>query len=142
MHFLTSPVVIGTLPSGKSVVVTYTVMINAGTTAPTISNQGTVSGSNFATVNGVSIASPNTDDPTVGGAADPTVTQVEQPPVVVPISPGPVLEDIQFNFTAAMFDAGFSDPNPDNPADTLQSVKITSLPTNGTLESGGYRRRE
>ena len=72
----------------------------------------------------------------MGGAADPTVTQVEQPPVVVPISPGPVLEDTQFNFTAAMFDAGFSDPNqaPNLANDILQSVKITSLPTNGTLK--------
>ncbi len=117
MHFLTSTVNIGTLPAGKSVVATYTVTITVGMTAPTISNQGTVSGSNFSNV--------LTDDATVGGATDPTVTQVEQPPAVMPISPGPVLEDTQFNFTAAMFDLGFSDPNasPNLANDTLQSVR-------------------
>ena len=102
MHFLTSPVVIGTLPAGKSVVVTYTVMVNVGTTAPTISNQGTVSGSNFANV--------LTDDPTVAGTANPTVTQVQQPPTVANIAPS-VNEDAVLTFSAAMFDAGFSDPN-------------------------------
>src|SRR5204863_9328731 len=64
-HFLGSALNIGTLPKGKSVVVTFTVQISA-TTASSISNQGTVSGSNFSNV--------LTDDPTVGGAADPTVT--------------------------------------------------------------------
>ena len=125
MHFLTSPVVIGTLPSLKSVVVTYTVMINIGTTAPSISNQGTVSGSNFANV--------LTDDPTVGGGADPTVTRVEQPPVVANIAPS-VNEDAILTFAAANFDAGFSDPNS---ADTLQILRITSLPTNGLLKISG-----
>ena len=128
MHFLTSPVVIGTLPSLKSVVVTYTVMINIGTTAPTISNQGTVSGSNFSNV--------LTDDPTVGGAADPTVTRVEQPPVVANIAPS-VNEDAILTFAAANFDAGFSDPNSDAPADILQILRITSLPANGLLKISG-----
>ena len=126
MHFLTSPVVIGTLPAGKSVVVTYTVTINVGTTAPTISNQGTVSGSNFSNV--------LTDDPTVAGGANPTVTQVQQPPVVANIAQS-VNEDAVLTFSAAMFDAGFSDPNqaPNAAMDILQSVQITSLPTNGSL---------
>ena len=92
MHFLTSPVVIGTLPAGKSVVVTYTVTINIGMTAPTISNQGTVSGSNFANV--------LTDDPTWPGTANPTVTQVQQPPTVANIAPS-VNEDAILTFAAA-----------------------------------------
>ena len=127
MHFLTSPVVIGTLPAGKSVVVTYTVMVNVGTTAPTISNQGTVSGSNFANV--------LTDDPNAAGSANPTVTRVQQPPTVANIAPS-VNEDAILTFAAANFDAGFSDPNSDAPADILQILRITSLPANGDLKLG------
>ena len=125
MHFLTSPVVIGTLPAGKSVVVTYTVMVNVGTTAPTISNQGTVSGSNFSNV---------LTDRSQRGRHDPTVTQVQQPPTVVNIAQS-VNEDAVLTFSAAIFDAGFVDPNeaPNAAMDILQSVQITSLPTNGTL---------
>ncbi|MFN2622993.1 MAG: beta strand repeat-containing protein, partial [Chthoniobacterales bacterium] len=125
VEHLASPVTIGTLPPGKSVFVKFAVTINA-TTAPSVSNQGTVSGSNFSNL--------LTDDPNVGGAADPTVTLVEQPPVVSNISPS-TNEDVTLNFTAAMFDAGFADPNA---GDTLQSVKITSLPSAsaGVLKNG------
>ncbi len=62
---------IGTLPAGKSVVITFNVAINnsvpPGTTQ--VSNQGLVTGDNFADV--------LTDDPDVGGAADPTVTPIQ-----------------------------------------------------------------
>ncbi|HEX8160827.1 MAG TPA: Ig-like domain-containing protein [Pyrinomonadaceae bacterium] len=65
---------IGTLKPGDSVVITFQVQINNplpnGTTQ--VSNQGTVSGSNFANV--------PTDDPTPGGTADPTVTLIATPP--------------------------------------------------------------
>lgn len=61
------------------------------------------------------------------------MTQVEQPPVVANIAPS-VNEDLTLTFTAAMFTAGFSDPNA---ADTLQTVKITSLPANGVLKISG-----
>jgi VCBS repeat-containing protein len=75
-HYLSAPVNIGTLPPGKSVIVSYRVTINnpvsVGTTQ--ISSQGTVSGSNFASV--------LTDDPNVVGASDPTVTQLSIPPVI------------------------------------------------------------
>jgi hypothetical protein len=120
-EFLASPVSIGTLPPGKSVFVKFSVTINAGTTAPSVSNQGTVSGGNFANV--------LTADPNGGG---PTVTLVEQPPVVSNLSPS-VNEDAVLTFSAATFDAGFADPNA---GDTLQTVRITSLPTNGTLRLG------
>ena len=52
---------------------------------PQVSNQGTVSGSNFADV--------LTDDPSVGGTADPTVTPIDLPSVTVAVSPTSVLED-------------------------------------------------
>jgi len=68
----------------------------------------------------------------VGGAADPTVTQVEQPPVVSNIAPN-TNEDTTLNFAAATFDAGFADPNA---GDTLQTLRIVSLPTNGILKLG------
>ena len=50
------------------------------------------------------------------------------------------LEDTAYTFTAADF--GFSDPN-DSPANTLLAVKITTLPTAGTLDRqwrGRHRR--
>jgi large repetitive protein len=71
---------IGTLPAGQSITITFNVTINDPFLGGTqVSNQGTVSGSNFSDV--------LTDDPDFPGAADPTVT-----PVVVPNS-APVLLD-------------------------------------------------
>lgn len=65
-----------TLPGSKNIRVEYRVTINpdipAGVCA--ISNQGTVTGSNFASV--------LTDDPDIAGAANPTVTQLESPPSI------------------------------------------------------------
>lgn len=61
---------IGTLPAGKSVTIVYDVTVNdplpPGTTS--VSQQGTVSGSNFSSV--------LTDDPKTGDPLDPTVTQI------------------------------------------------------------------
>ncbi|HEX7175544.1 MAG TPA: Calx-beta domain-containing protein [Pyrinomonadaceae bacterium] len=67
---------IGTLAPGDSVTITFQVVIdNPFTGNPAqVSNQGTVSGSNFANV--------LTDDPSVGGSADPTVTLIAVPPDV------------------------------------------------------------
>ncbi|HKO96858.1 MAG TPA: Ig-like domain-containing protein [Pyrinomonadaceae bacterium] len=65
---------IGTLPAGESMTITFQVTINSPLVPPTttqVSNQGTVSGTNFSPV--------LTDDPTVGGTADPTVTPVVNP---------------------------------------------------------------
>lgn len=78
---------IGTLPAGESVTITFNATVNNPFTgaSPQVSNQGTVSGSNFGSV--------LTDDPTVGGAADPTVTPIDLPAVSVAVSPGAVLED-------------------------------------------------
>ncbi len=66
-----------TLPVGKTVTVTFSVTVNTGGGFSSVSNQGTVSGSNFSQV--------LTDDPdNPGGAGSPsqTVTQVAQPPVI------------------------------------------------------------
>ncbi|MEK6281967.1 MAG: Calx-beta domain-containing protein [Acidobacteriota bacterium] len=78
---------IGTLPAGESVTITFNVTVDDPFTGAMaqVSNQGTVSGSNFADV--------LTDDPTVGGTADPTVTPIDLPDVSVAVSPTSVLED-------------------------------------------------
>lgn len=78
---------IGTLPAGETVTITFNVTVNDPFTGAMaqVSNQGTVSGSNFADV--------LTDDPTVGGAADPTVTPIDLPQVSVAVAPSSVLED-------------------------------------------------
>jgi hypothetical protein len=78
---------IGTLPAGESVTITFNVTVDDpfGGALPQVSNQGTVSGSNFADV--------LTDDPTVGGTADPTVTPIDLPQVTLAVSPASVLED-------------------------------------------------
>lgn len=78
---------IGTLPAGESVTITFNVTVDDPFTGaiPQVSNQGTVSGSNFADV--------LTDDPSVGGTADPTVTPIDLPQVTLAVSPASVLED-------------------------------------------------
>jgi hypothetical protein len=88
---------IGTLPAGESVTITFNVTVNDPFTGalPQVSNQGTVSGSNFADV--------LTDDPSVGGTADPTVTPIDLPQVTLAVSPASVLEDgatnLSYTFT-------------------------------------------
>ncbi|BCU78627.1 hypothetical protein llg_33420 [Luteolibacter sp. LG18] len=74
-HFLTAPITIGTLPPGKSVVITATVTISNSINVGQISSQGTVAGTMTATPFSVL-----TDDPNVGGTADPTVTLIGIPP--------------------------------------------------------------
>jgi hypothetical protein len=78
---------IGTLPAGESVTITFNVTVDDPFTgaSPQVSNQGTVSGSNFADV--------LTDDPDVGGTDDPTVTPIDLPQVSVAVAPASVLED-------------------------------------------------
>ncbi|MCA1627369.1 MAG: hypothetical protein LC742_05345 [Acidobacteria bacterium] len=78
---------IGVLPAGKSVAITFNVTVNNPYQGATnqVSNQGTVSGTNFSNV--------LTDDPDVAGAANPTLTTIDQPDVTVAVSPSSVLED-------------------------------------------------
>ena len=62
-------IIIGTLTPGASVTITFQVVVdNPYSGGPNVSNQGTVSGSNFSNV--------LTDDTAVGGAADPTLTPI------------------------------------------------------------------
>ena len=66
---------IGTLPAGKTVHIQFQVTVNSPYEGgETVSNQGTVSGSNFSDV--------LTDDPAVGGVNDPTLTPILQIPNV------------------------------------------------------------
>ena len=69
---------IPTLPVGKSSVIKFRATINnplSPVNASQLSNQGTVSGSNFTSV--------LTDDPGLGGAADPTLTLLPHPDLTV-----------------------------------------------------------
>lgn len=67
---------IGTLLPGEKVTLTFDVTITNPfpASATSVTNQGTVSGSNFATV--------NSDDPQTGPVGDATVTAVFVPPVI------------------------------------------------------------
>jgi Ca2+-binding RTX toxin-like protein len=79
---------IGVLPAGKSITITFNVTVNNPYLGATnqVSNQGTVSGTNFSNV--------LTDDPDVNILfPDPTRTTIDQPDVTVAVSPASVLED-------------------------------------------------
>ena len=106
---------IGTLPAGESVTITFRVTVdnpfNGG--SPQVSNQGTVSGSNFADV--------LTDDPSVGGAADPTVTPIDLPQVSVAVSPSSVAEDGATNLTYTFTRTG-STTNPTCSSASARSI--------------------
>lgn len=121
-HFLSSPLTVGTLPAGKSVVITYQVTITGAATS--ISNQGSVTGGNVAGV--------FTDDPQTGTASDATVTPVELPPSVSNVSAS-TNEDTTLIFTSVIFTGGYNDAN----GDALATVSITSGPSNGVLKNSG-----
>lgn len=120
-QYLSSPLTIGTIPPGKSITVTFVATVNTSpTTFTSVSSQGTVSGSNFANV--------LTNDPATPAAGDATVTPVEQRPTITNVNVNGT-EDVQLDFTAANFTASFNDVN----GDSLNRIRITSLPANGTL---------
>jgi hypothetical protein len=134
---------IGTLPAGESVTISFNVTVNDPFTGalPQVSNQGTVSGSNFADV--------LTDDPTVGGAADPTVTPIDLPDVSVAVSPGSVAEDgatnLVYTFTrngstanalTVNFSIGGSANFGASPNDYTQTGAATFTPATGTVTFG------
>jgi hypothetical protein len=67
---------IGTLPAGDSVTITFQVTVDSVYTGgPNVSNQGTVSGSNFPNV--------LTDDPDIAGANNPTLTPINSTKIQV-----------------------------------------------------------
>ncbi len=122
-HYLSAPLSIGVLPPGKSIRVTFQVVVDDPTAVTQVSSQGTVSGSNFANV--------LTNDPDTGAPNDATITPVEQPPSVTDVSANG-FEDTPLNFTAGQFTGAFSDPN----GDSLARIRVTSLPANGILRVG------
>src|SRR5688572_12931832 len=87
MSFVDVLLNIGDIPAGKSVTITFNVTVDNPYLGATnqVSNQGTVSGTNFSNV--------LTDDPDVVGNANPTLTTIDQPDVSVAVSPASVLED-------------------------------------------------
>lgn len=134
---------IGTLPAGESVTITFNVTVNDpfGGAMAQVSNQGTVSGSNFADV--------LTDDPSVGGTADPTVTPIDLPDVSVAVSPASVAEDGATNLvytftrngsTANALTVNFSIGGTANfgasPNDYTQTGAATFTPPTGTVTFG------
>ncbi|HEX7317142.1 MAG TPA: Calx-beta domain-containing protein [Pyrinomonadaceae bacterium] len=105
---------IGTLAPSDSVTITFQVVIdNPYSGGPNVSNQGTVSGTNFTTVNGVPTSQPNTDDPDVAGAANPTLTPINA-------------VDIRIN------DAKVAEPSAPNTIDMVFTVAL-SQPAGGTI---------
>ena len=84
-----------TLPAGKSITIRFRVTIDNVQPAVTqVSNQGTVSGSNFANV--------LTDDPNVVGAANPTVRLVDNTTVAIATNGNPSVFGQNVTFTATM----------------------------------------
>jgi hypothetical protein len=81
--------------AGSTVVLTFQVVVNtkAPSGASQVSNQGTVSGSNFAVVNGVPTTQPNTDDPDIAGAANPTITPLLHPSAADGTITGRIVDD-------------------------------------------------
>lgn len=123
---LSSPINIGTLPPGKTVTIVYRVTINPDNPEPWIYSQGIVSGSNFDDV--------PTDDPETIADADPTITPVALPPTLGPVTRFVAEDSGTFHFTQWDFIGAFMDVNP---GDTLQEVRVLSLPTKGILRLGG-----
>jgi len=89
---------------------------------------GVNGGTGDATVNGGATAFSTASDP-----ASLTITSVNDAPSGANSTLN-TLQNTPYAFTAADF--GFTDPN-DSPANTLLAVKITSLPTDGTLTNNG-----
>lgn len=131
---------IGTLPAGESVTITFNVTVDDpfGGAIAQVSNQGTVSGSNFADV--------PTDDPDVGGTTDPTVTPIDLPDVSVAVSPTSVLEDggtnLVYTFTrdgstanamTVNFSVGGTAVFGPSPDDYTQTGATTFTTTSGTV---------
>src|SRR4030095_15690248 len=105
---------IGALPAGGSVTIKFDVTVNdppnlSLLNPPRVSNQGTVTGSNFATV--------STDDPTVGGGSDATVTLIDL-----------------FNTTTSLN----SNLNPANVGDQVTfTATVSENPPQGSADPGG-----
>jgi hypothetical protein len=94
---------VGTLPAGKSITIKFQATINNSINSASVSNQGTVSGTNFSPV--------VTDDPATGALGDPTVTPVGTPPTIscpanitVTLPPNTTAVSMPVNFTVGASD--------------------------------------
>jgi hypothetical protein len=94
-----------------------------------LTDLGVASGASVTSIT-VTATSGEADLLGIGSLSEPGPTNAA--PTVSDIS-ATTAEDNVITFSAADFDAGFSDTD----GDTLASIKITSLPTNGTLELSG-----
>ncbi|MBC7909222.1 MAG: Ig-like domain repeat protein, partial [Pyrinomonadaceae bacterium] len=85
-----------TLPAGKTITIRFRVTVDTGVLPAftTVSNQGTVSGSNFADV--------LTDDSDVVGVNQPTVTNIDHTTVAVSSNANPSVFGQNVTFTATM----------------------------------------
>jgi hypothetical protein len=112
---------IGTLPAGKTVTITFDVVIENpfnGNPAQ-VSNQATVTADG-----GISVLS---DDPSEGGANDPTITPVAaQPEIFVRDAEGSEPGELVFTVTLS------------NPPTTLVSVDFTTADGTATVADGDY----
>lgn len=99
-----------TLPASKAVTIKFRATIDNVSGLTQVSNQGTITGSNFANV--------LTDDPSVAGAANPTVTLVDRTTVAVTSSQNPSVVGQPVTFTANL--AGSPVHASGNPTGTVQ----------------------
>lgn len=130
IHRLAGPITmnIGTLPAGKSVTITFSATVNNPTTSTSVSNQGTISGSNFSDV--------LTDDPDVVGSADATVTQlVANAAPVNTVPAGPLSVAPATNLTVSGISVADSDAGSADITSTL-SVGNGKLTVDDTVAGG------
>jgi hypothetical protein len=83
-----------TLPAGKSITIKFRATIDNVAGLTQVSNQGTVSGSNFSNV--------VTDDPATGAANDATITLIDSTTVTVTSSQNPSITGQSVTFTATL----------------------------------------
>ncbi len=138
LHSQTFPSPGFTLPAGKSIVITYEVEVNDDACPEglvpvmNISNQATVSGSNFSNV--------LTDDPDIGGASDPTLT-----PFAGLAIGNLVFNDMNRNGMFDMSDVGipgvvvnlYRDVNSNNMLDAMDGAPI-GMTTTAMMPAGAY----
>ena len=142
-----APLSIGTLPAGKTVTLTFEVVINNPMTpgVTQVSNQGTVSGGNFSSV--------LTDDPDTGAANDPTVTPLDiqvDLQVTKTVNPATAYPGLPITYTITYLNAGpqastnvvITDPIPGALTGVAYQSSVTLTPTGsyvwtiGTLLNG------
>ncbi len=129
------PLVIGILPAGKAVSIVFQAAVNE--TLPSnvshVSNQGTVSGSNFADV--------LTDDPETTAIADPTITLIDAAVPTADLSIEKTVDNMapregqQVTFTVTLSNAGPDDATTIAVADAIPAGLTDAIVT---PSSGGY----